>query len=92
MTFQCYILPYTLEATRGTVVLTLYFYKDSFMYDLVELIKIIEEYLKVLVINKKSEDIDDIEISPFIKSMSTGHSIPDDLDYKKEYHEYLEKK
>ena len=26
-------MPYTLEATRGTVVLTLYFYKDSFMYD-----------------------------------------------------------
>ena len=34
----------------------------------------------------------DIQISPFVKSLSLGISIPADYDYKKEHAEYLEQK
>lgn len=51
--------------------------------------RIIETYLRSLTNNSKSEDF---EISPFVKSMSTGSKIPADLDYKKEYSEHLLKK
>jgi hypothetical protein len=48
--------------------------------------RIIESYLQSLT----SEDHkDDFEISPFIKSIATGNSIPTDLDYKNEYSDYL---
>lgn len=33
-----------------------------------------------------------IQISPFVKSLSTDIKIPIDLDYKKVYGEYLQKK
>jgi hypothetical protein len=32
------------------------------------------------------------EISPFVRSISTGNTIPNDYDYKKDYRDYLEKK
>ncbi|MFN2260709.1 MAG: DUF6364 family protein [Psychroflexus sp.] len=48
--------------------------------------RIVEFYLQSLTTQDKS---DDFEISPFVKSISTGTSIPDDLDYKKEYSDYL---
>jgi len=53
----------------------------------------IESYLKSLI-DKDSPDSkdDDIEISPFIKSMATGVKMPADFDYKKAYGDYLEKK
>jgi hypothetical protein len=54
--------------------------------------RLIEDYLKALVIRKDAEDIEEIEISPFVKSMSTGVDIPADLDYKKDYHNFLEEK
>jgi len=44
--------------------------------------RIIESYLKSLINRDKNEDESDIEISPFVKSMSTGTKIPADLDYK----------
>ena len=34
----------------------------------------------------------DFEISPFVKSLSTGISIPLDFDYKKNYIDYLDEK
>ena len=49
--------------------------------------KIIESYLQVITSNEKSEEI---EITPFVKSISVGNGeIPADLDYKKEYYEHL---
>lgn len=50
--------------------------------------KLIENYLASLT-NSKEEDFD---ISPFVKSISSGKSIPLDVDYKKEYSKFLDKK
>ncbi len=44
---------------------------------------IIESYLKSLVNRDKNNYESDIEISPFVKSMSTGVKILAELDYKK---------
>jgi hypothetical protein len=45
------------------------------------------------LINKNDpKDSDDIEISPFVKSMATGINIPADFDYEKEYGAYLTQK
>lgn len=52
--------------------------------------KIIESYLQVITSSKKNNDFEEIEITPFVKSISTGKGeIPADLDYKKEYYEHL---
>jgi hypothetical protein len=50
--------------------------------------RLIENYLDSLT--RKKED--GFEISPFVKSISSGKSVPADFDYKKEYAEYLDKK
>ena len=48
--------------------------------------RIIEAYLKSLISKDKKElKEDDFEISPFVKSMSSGVKIPADLDYKSEF-------
>ena len=54
--------------------------------------RIIESYLKSLINRDKNENESDIEISPFVKSMSTGIKIPSDLDYKSEILVHLEDK
>lgn len=56
--------------------------------------RIIEAYLQSLTMESDSSKSDkyDIEISPFVKSISTGVEIPNDLDYKKEYTNYLKEK
>jgi len=51
--------------------------------------RIIESYLKSLIDRNKNDDELDIEISPFVKSMSTGVKIPTDLDYKSEFLDHL---
>lgn len=48
--------------------------------------RIVEFYFQSLT---KEDKKDDFEISPFVKSISTGTSIPADLDYKKKYSDYL---
>ena len=53
--------------------------------------RLIENYLGSLTSGQKNDD-DEIEISPFVKSLQTGVNIPADLDYKKEYHKYLTEK
>jgi len=53
--------------------------------------RLIENYLDSLTSDKKNDN-DDLEISPFIKSLRTGVKIPADLDYKKEYGDYLAEK
>ena len=55
----------------------------------VSLSRIVESYLQTLVAEKGS---DELEISPFVKSIATGTKIPADLDYKKEYADYLTQK
>jgi len=54
--------------------------------------RLIESYLKSLINNDSPDTKDDIQISPFVKSMSTGVKIPTDFDYKKAYGEYLSDK
>lgn len=52
----------------------------------ISLSRLSESYLQSIT---SEIETDDIEISPFVKSISTGVSIPNDLDYKKEYTNYL---
>ena len=54
--------------------------------------RIIESYLRSLFTQNDSKENEDIQISPFVKSMTTGVKIPSDFDYKKEYGEYLTQK
>jgi hypothetical protein len=54
--------------------------------------RLIESYLKSLVIQENSDENDEIQISPFVKDISSGINIPADLDYKKEYSNYLTEK
>lgn len=54
--------------------------------------RVVESYLKSLVDTDKTENNDDIEISPFVKSMQTGVKIPADFDYKEAYGDYLAEK
>ena len=55
--------------------------------------RIIESFLQSLTINVDSiNNKTDIEISPFVKSMSSGVELPADLDYKNDYSNYLSEK
>ncbi len=54
--------------------------------------RIIESYLKTLINHNKNDDESDFEISPFVKSMSTGVSIPSDFDYKSEILDHVTEK
>ena len=54
----------------------------------VSLSRLIENYLDSLT----REQQDDFEISPFVKSISSGKSLPTEVDHKKEYINFLEKK
>ncbi len=54
--------------------------------------RMIESYLKSLIDKENKPSDNDIEISPFVKSMQTGVKLPVDFDYKKEYGDYLAEK
>lgn len=54
--------------------------------------RLIEAYLKSLIEKEKPQPENDIEISPFVKSMRTGVQIPADYDYKKAYGDFLAEK
>lgn len=54
--------------------------------------RMIESYLKCLVEKENNYSDNDIEISPFVRSMQTGVKLPADLDYKKEYGDYIAEK
>jgi len=45
--------------------------------------RLIESYLKSLIENDKKENKNDIEISPFVKSLRTGVKIPANINIKK---------
>jgi len=50
--------------------------------------QIVEDYLTTLTLQKTDSNKDDIVISPFVKSLSSGISVPPDLDYKTLYSNY----
>ncbi len=54
--------------------------------------RMVESYLKSVIDKDAPEADEEIEISPFIKSMATGVRLPKDLDHKKIYGEHLAKK
>ena len=54
--------------------------------------RIIEAYLNSLTSTTDAVPNDEIQISSFVKSMSTGVTLPADLDAKKEYADYLSRK
>jgi len=54
--------------------------------------RLIESYLNSLVNTASSPSESEIEISSYVKSMSTGVQIPVDIDAKKEYSDYLSEK
>jgi hypothetical protein len=54
--------------------------------------RIIESYLKSLINQNPQKDNNDIELSPFVKSMSTGVNIPADLNYKDEFLKHMDEK
>lgn len=51
--------------------------------------RLIENYLNSLTSDKSDSDL---QISPFVKSISSGVKIPADYDYKKDRADYLEQK
>ena len=58
----------------------------------ISLSRIIESYLNSLVSRTRSEDNDEIQITEFVKSMSSGVRLPVDIDTKKDYSDYLSEK
>ena len=54
--------------------------------------RIIESYLKTLIEKENLHPDNNIEISPFVKSVKTGAKLPEDFDYKKEFGNYLAEK
>ncbi|MEX2568809.1 MAG: DUF6364 family protein [Cyclobacteriaceae bacterium] len=53
---------------------------------------IIEAYLRTLIDSDNSQPDNDIEISPFVKSLRTGVKVPDDFNYKEAYGDHLAEK
>ncbi|SMG50041.1 hypothetical protein SAMN05661096_03626 [Marivirga sericea] len=51
--------------------------------------RLIEAYLQSLTTENNTSEF---EISPFVKSISSGTEIPSDLDHKKVYSDYLMEK
>ena len=51
--------------------------------------RLIENYLNSLTSDQTNNDL---QISPFVKSLSSGISIPADYDYKKERADYVDQK
>ena len=56
----------------------------------VSLSKLVENYLNALT--SKSREKDEISITPFVKSLTDGNTIPADYDYKRDFRNYFEEK
>lgn len=52
--------------------------------------RLVENYLKSLVENK--QDDDELDISPFVKSLAEGTELPAELDEKEIFRSHQEKK
>jgi len=53
--------------------------------------RIIEDYLSTLTMEDKNS-VSAIEITPFVRSLSSKVMIPKDFNIKEEYHRHLEEK
>jgi hypothetical protein len=53
--------------------------------------RLVEAYLKALI-EKNPDNEGDTEITPFVKSFSTGVNIPSELDAREEYRKHLSEK
>lgn len=54
--------------------------------------RIIESYLQLLTSKEKTEDVEEIAVSDFVKSLSIKTNLPADFDYKKEHGDHLNEK
>ena len=54
--------------------------------------KLIETYLKSLASTSEANVGEEIQISPFVRSLSSGVNISADMDYKKDYKDHLSEK
>ena len=54
--------------------------------------RIIESYLKSLINQTNDTSTEEMQISPFVKSISTGIQLPADKDLNKEYVNHLSEK
>jgi hypothetical protein len=57
-------------------------------YRKTSLSKMVESYLDTVT----KKDFRDIKITPLVKSLSGVVSLPEDLDYKNDYREFLQRK
>ena len=64
--------------------------KDYASNQQLSLSKLVENYLNSL--KSKTSKADQITISPFVKSLTNGNTIPAEYDYKKDYQDYLQEK
>ncbi len=55
----------------------------------ISLSHLFEARMAELISEKKKMTIEDLEISPFVRSMSAGVSIPADYDVKQAYRDYI---
>ena len=60
--------------------------KEYASHQKISLSRLIEAYLQSLT---NENNTSKFEISPFVKSIATGKELPADLDYKKEYADFL---
>ncbi len=58
----------------------------------ISLSRLIENYLQSLTVVQAGENTMEVNISPFVKSLSSKVDIPVDYNYKKELGRYLEEK
>lgn len=58
----------------------------------ISLSEIIESYLKFLIDKDEINIQDDIQISPFVKSLRTGVKLPHDINDKEVYRNYVSEK
>jgi hypothetical protein len=58
----------------------------------ISLSRMVESYLKSLKNYPEQQDNNEFEISAFVNSLKTGVKLPEDLDYKEEYRNFLEEK
>lgn len=54
--------------------------------------RMVETFLKSIIDKGQSENLSEIEISPYVKSLRTGVSLPEEVDYKQAQRDYLEEK
>lgn len=54
--------------------------------------RIIESYLKLLTSQEKNNDVEEIVITDFVKSLSVKTDLPIDYNYKEDYNNYLSEK